>query len=682
MALTGKTISQLTYLQYPTNDTLIPVELSGDTFHIAFSAINYTELTYADLATGSQAGELSPGQYYLISDYQTCYDQPNFDSNGGVITTGNYKTGPTEPLLLLATSTTGFSPTAFSTLYPQDKITYDFTWNLTEVTGNPAKGRITERIDQKNNRTDYDFRAVQFIRYEGFFSEVYRDGKVSIDSLGQVTGIGTTFTLLSPGQIVGIYYGAFNAPISCFVYYEVTQVNSNTDMTVSGTTILPFSNTYYSIGLSLPNYMSPFPPNVTGYSGSAEYYTFNDYAQCSNNYLGNNTDFGTFLLSNNVFLNGPYSENYFLGNVQGNTFNDAMYGINAGTYFGYNIITNTFRRNMIGDNFEYNIIDCDMELNDIGGQFVYNMFGDDDGNDFDFNTVGSRFRGNFLTQSNNDFISNRIGDYFENNIIDSGFRDNNIQGDFYQNLIRSNTFNDNVIGATFSYNIIPVNFDRNTIGPGFSTNNIYSTFQDNQIAGNTSTNFFGDPNSIGASSFVQNTIGANMLNNYFSGTTQGNVIGNNFDNNNINYNFSYNRIGDGFQYNTIDHDFGFGGGTFRGNVVGNGFQNNTVYEYCYDNVFGDSCTFNSLGTGFTNNRISNGFNNVTTTNLDSPGDTFANNTFLVQSFSANLTLSGGTGGNPNFYSLYPCTVTLDRDDATNYITFLSAGTYVAQTIIV
>lgn len=39
MALTGKTIGDLTFLSEPTSNTLIPVELSGTTYHIVYSAI-------------------------------------------------------------------------------------------------------------------------------------------------------------------------------------------------------------------------------------------------------------------------------------------------------------------------------------------------------------------------------------------------------------------------------------------------------------------------------------------------------------------------------------------------------------------------------------------------------------------------------------------------------------------
>ena len=107
MALTGKTIGQLTYLSEVTTDTLFPVELSGDTYHIAYSALtnsNYNEGTYDELYSFATGGTLTAGSYYLMTDFQTCYDQPNYDTDGIPITTGNYKTGSTEPILLLIKS--------------------------------------------------------------------------------------------------------------------------------------------------------------------------------------------------------------------------------------------------------------------------------------------------------------------------------------------------------------------------------------------------------------------------------------------------------------------------------------------------------------------------------------------------------------------------------------------------
>lgn len=692
MALTGKTIGQLTYLSGVTTDTLFPVELSGDTFHIAYSAFtnsNYNTGTYDELYSYATGGTLSAGSYYLMTDYQTCYDQPLYDSTGTPITTGNYKTGTTETILLLATSTTGFSPTVFSTLYPNDKITYDITWNTTEVTSSPAKGRITERIDTvRNNRTDYDFRAVQFKRYFGYFSENLRQGTVSLDATSQpaqVLGVGTAFdSNFSVGEVFGIFYPDEVAPIGCIKYYEITSIVDGTEMYVSGLSYNNISNAYYTNAYTLTNYSSPFPPNVTGGTNdeSAEYYTF-DQNENDNTYIGDNNPYTTFILSNNVFLFNSAYENITFGNSStNNTFTDPSSDNTMGSYFRNNIITNNFRRNSSGPFFQNNIIEADMLGNRIGNYFQYNTIGDNDGQDFNYNLIGGVFSNNYLTMANSDFQSNNIGYDFSNNIVDSGFFSNTVSGRFRSNFIYNSNFETNIIEDFFQGNKIPVDFNDNKISATFYNNNIYSTFTLNTIGENGFNNTFGDPNSIATYSFTQNIIGSNFTNNYFSGTTQGNTIGYGCDSNNIDTNFSQNQIGNGFASNTIANDFGFGGGFVRGNIVGNGFSGNIVEEYCYDNTFGDNCTNNNLGTGFTNNNISNGMNGVITTNFDNPLDTFQNNTIAVQSFTGNLTLSGGTGGNPNLYLLVPTTITLDANDSLNYVTFLSAGTYVAQTVTI
>jgi len=687
MALTGKTIGQLTYLQYPTNDTLIPVELSGDTYHISFSAVNYTETTYTDLVVGATAAELTPGQYYLMTDFQTCYDQPNYDSLGNPITTGNYKTGTTEPILLLATSTTGFSPTVYSTLYPQDKISYDFTWNTTEVTGSPAKGRITERIDEKDNRADYDFRAVQFIRYVGFFSEQYLPGKIDINAttgLVSETTTGTTFlSSFNVGDILGVFYSAGNdAPIGCFQYYEITSIVSDTQMYVTGRTLTASNNVYYSHGIRLPDYMSPFQCNVTGgtYDESAEYYTFHN-GSSNNVYLGNNSEYSDFILSNNVFQGGSHYDMTFGGNVVGNTLNNVLRASTCGPYFQYNIITNNFDRNVVGPNFQRNVIDCDMNNNQIAGNFHHNTLGDADGQDFVYNTIGPFFYNNFLTFNNSDFQNNTIGYRFYNNLIDSGFINNEINGTFYNNIIRNSDFDNNNIGDTFYSNNIPVSFSRNTIGQQFYENNIYSQFTENTFGENVYVNTFGDPTNIGIYSFTNNNVGGDFAANYFSGTTQYNKIGNGCGSNNVDTNFSYNQIGTNFTSNIIANDFGFGGGVYRGNIIGNGFNANTVGEYCYNNTFGDECYNNNLSDYFTNNNISYGMNNTTTLDLDGVGN-FQNNNITYGYFQFDLTLTGGTGGNPILYSQYTTNIMKDSMDNVTYVTFLSGGTIIAQTITI
>jgi hypothetical protein len=594
MALTGKTIGELEYLQFPTNDTLIPVQYIGDTYHITFSSITYNEGTYAQFVSEAGASILTPGRFYLMTDYQTCYDQPNYESDGTPITTGNYKTGTTEPILLLAISTTGFSPTVYSTLYPQDKISYDITWNLTEVTSGPAKGRITERVDDKNNRADYDFRAVQFIRYVGYFSEQYYAGKINLNSttgLVSASQTGTTFTNdFTVGDIFGIYTPDFG--LGSFQYFEISSIVSDTEMYITGRTLGDVSNAYYSAGQRLPDYMSPFQCNITGTTNDEfdEYYTFNNNNNF-NTYLGDNVNYDTFILSNNVFLSGSYRNNTFGGNVVGNTLNDDMDSNMIGPYCQYNIITNDFDGNIIGSYFQYNIIDCDMDSNQIGNYFQLNMLGDYDGDDFDFNRIGSNFRNNFLTLNNNGFQNNNIGDGFFNNIIDSGFRNNTIVGDFNQNLIINQSFNDNFIGDDFYNNIIPSSFYSNNIGDDFYDNTLYSNFYENNIL-------------------------------------------NNFNFNNCYGSFSYNTIGSNFTGNEVQDGFGFGGSTSQGNRIGNGFSNNSIGEYFYNNTIPDNFYNNTIGNYFQWNII----------------DTYVDNTDFttyygnITAFTYTSTVTGATDG--------------------------------------
>jgi hypothetical protein len=684
MALTGKTIGELTLLQFPNNETLLPVELSGDTYHIAFSSITYNEGTYTQFVAEANNGVLTPGRFYLMTDYQTCYDQPNFDTDGIPITTGNYKTGTTEPILLLAISTTGFSPTVYSTLYPQDKISYDITWDITEVTSGSTKGRITERIDEFNNRADYDFRAVQFIRYVGYFSEQYYPGKINLDGttgLVTVSETGTTFTNdFTVGDIFGIYEPGINGMAS-FQYYEISSIVSNGEMYVTGRTLTNVNDAYYSAGIRLPNYMNPFQCNITGTTNDefAEYYTFNN----NNNfdtYLGDNINYDTFILSNNVFLSGAYRHNTFGGNVVGNTFNDDMDSNIIGPYCQYNIITNDFDRNSIGSYLQYNIIDCDMESNQIGNYFQNNMLGDADAQDFDFNRIGSYFTNNFLTFNNNDFINNNIGDSFNNNLIDSGFRNNTIVGDFYNNLIRNADFYDNTIGDNFYDNIIPVSFTSNNIGDNFNTNTVYCEFRKNSILNYFNTNTIGGVDNLGLTfennqimnnfkgnniqgnfwsnqiktdfkgndifdEFGYNNIGFGCSPNLFSGDTTHNNIGDDFSFNTCYGSFSYNTIGTDFNSNDVQDGFGFGGSYSQGNRIGNDFTDNTIGEYFYNNIIPDNFYNNTIGDSFQWNIVNTEVNNIDfTTNYGNISGITYSSTGSTATDGAYIGIGGTTNG--------------------------------------
>ena len=579
MALTGKTIGQLTYLSEVTTNTLFPVELSGDTYHISYSAFtnsNYNEGTYDELYSFSTGGTLTAGSYYLMTDFQTCYDQPNYDNTKTPITTGNYKTGTTEPILLLAISTTGFSPTVYSTLYPNDKITYDITWNTTEITSSPAKGRITERIDNFNNRTDYDNRSILFKRYRGYSYEENSPlgGLVGISGLTGTTGVlygntGTTFNSnFGSGSIVSVR----NLNPS---FFEVISVVSNSIAIISGVTISETTDSPYYSGND-DGIMSYYQPNVRQ-DQVFEYTTFSD---AINNYVGNYSNlslgsfFNPFILANNVFISGPYINNTIGDGSYNNTFNDNCDNNQIGANFFNNSTNDDFEGNIIGERFNNNYITSNFDNNRIGSDFNSNTLL---GGSFYRNNIGNNFEGNVW--NNGDFQNNEIGNQFNNN---------KIYGDFYNNDI-GNGYNGNE-----SYS----QFYRNLIGNGYNNNTVYSQFFENTIEHVFNLNTIGTDLTIGNDDFSGNRIGNGFEDNTIVANFVSNNIQNDFYSNNISDGFQYNQIGSLFNNNTIGENFGFGYTFPQGNRIGNNFYNNTIGEYFYNNTIPDNFRTNQIGDSF------------------------------------------------------------------------------------
>ena len=674
MALTGKTIGQLTYLSGVTTDTLFPVELSGDTYHISYSAFtnsNYNEGTYDELYSFATGGTLTAGSYYLMTDFQTCYDQPNYDNTKTPITTGNYKTGTTEPILLLAISTTGFSPTVYSTLYTNDKITYDIAWNTTEVTSSPAKGRITERIDNFNNRTDYDNRSILFKRYYGYsyYENEPLSGLVGISGITGTTAVlygntGTTFNSnLSTGNIVSVQ----NLNPS---FFEVISVESDSLAIISGVTINVTSDSPYYLGNG-DSIMSYYQPNIRQ-DQVYEYTTFGnaiDDEGAVNNYIGNysnlHLEFGTgdFLLANNVLLEGSFRNNTIGDSSYNNTFsddcdnnqigdsfynnstNDDFDGNIIGENFNNNYITSNFNNNRIGSDFRNNILlGGSFYRNNIGNNFEYNVWTNSDfqnneiGNQFNDNKIYGVFYNNDIgngynnNESYSQFYRNLIGNGYNGNTVYSKFYENNIEHVFQNNTIGTNltigadNFRANRVGNNFEDNIIKVNFQYNNILNNFNTNTIYWEFRKNSILNDFNTNTIGGVDNLGLlfennqimNNFKGNDIQGNFWSNQIKTDFKGNDIFEEFGLNNIGFSFfsnnlsgdtTFNNIGDYFQFNNCY-------GSFRYNTIGTDFRNNNVQDGfgfgvggSQGNRIGSNFNDNTIGEYFDNNTIPDNFTN-------------------------------------------------------------------------
>ena len=183
-----------------------------------------TDITYSAISTAIDGNTLIPGSYYRITDFRTCYDQPDYDFNGDTIEEGNWKQGPVSPIIVFAISSDSLASDAYQPEYPNANIKYDVSFSETEVTGGTAYGRITYRKDERGNAFDYDFRDVLFKRYDAYFSESVYEGTVSIGasgSFGVLTGVHTSFDNFESGDIVGVLNIDNNPIVS---YYEIVSI--------------------------------------------------------------------------------------------------------------------------------------------------------------------------------------------------------------------------------------------------------------------------------------------------------------------------------------------------------------------------------------------------------------------------------------------------------------------------
>jgi hypothetical protein len=545
------------------------------------------DIMYPELINLVNTNSLTVGSYYNITDFRTCYDQPDYDIYKSPIAVSSSSWVPTavDPIVVLAVSENSLALDAYQPSYPNDTIKYDVTYSTTE-SGNTAFGRITERIDEWGNRADYDHRTIEFKRYQLRTYDRLNPlpGTVELQSGGTVLGTLTNFTALSPGQVIAIRN-------SNETFYIILTITDDFTMTVTGETITATGGGGYSFfNANSHSQDSYYPNNIDGQLNYALYKTFDqaENGNCYNTYIGDHSKYfinegiGDFLLANNVLKSGRYENNTIGDSSYNNTFNDDCTANKIGYGFRNNITDDDFDSNVIGNFFRDNIITANFIHNRIGINFEDNMILC---SDFWRNQIGNDFRDNW--------IDGDWGFDFQNNQIGNQFNNNQIYKAFYKNVIL-NGYNNNQTWDEVA---------GNKIGNGFNYNNIYSQFYDNIIGDYFQNNTLSDPINIGAYTFNRNNIGYNYNNNTIVGNFFNNEIGNDFTNNAIQNNFAYNTIGSNFVSNTISEYFGFGFSTSQGNIIGNYFYNNNVGEYFYNNTIADGFNTNTVTDYFQFNDV-------------------------------------------------------------------------------
>lgn len=617
--------------------------------------VSFTSVTYAQLVTLIGSSALVQGDSYLITDFQTIYDQPDYDAAGLPKAVVSTLSGATEPIIVEAISINEISNQALSTVYENDQLLYDWTFQTTEVMSVAAKGRIIQRTDNLNNVLPYDFRVVVFKRYES------------------VSGS-----------------GIYNS-------YKDTGFASNSALPTFGTNAYNNSIPFYK------NAASPFflPNNVFGndcYDNIIENLFYNNTFgnECNANNIGYNflknlignqfwknnvgTDFESNIIGNafrnnkvlNRFAFNTIADNFKqnqiannfgvnpAGSGSGNTIGSEFNFNVVGEHFHNNQITGSFLNNNVGDIFSNNTIGIRFRDNNISNYFgstsSFSIFGNTIGDDFKNNQIGETFSSNtvgtdfvfnvlgdecYVNGIGNEFVGNNIGNYFQYNpIIGNYFKSNNIANYFWYNVDIGDTFQNNQIGDFFGQNTVGLSFINNSIGNNFGTDNTHTNlgnlidanFQNNQIGNNFQENIYIGTNfqrnyiennfklnNIGLdfadnnikSGFINNSTSLDFKSNNIADGFENNVIGQDFSKNNIGQQFYLNNIGDDFISNVIGNQFYQNGdirNSFIRNNIGDYFnQNVLIDDFFQDNSIGNYFYLNTISTDFKLNSIQNAF---------------------------------------------------------------------------
>ena len=315
------------------------------------------EETYSELQTLVSNQELKTGSYYLLTDFETIYDRPDYEAGGragyqpkSTILTVN--SGIIEPLLLLAISEDEFAAQVYSQTYPDDYLEYDFGYNITPINSSPAKGRIIRRRDKNNNETNYDHITITFKRYDRSGDGIYIH---FFDS-------GTDNSVLLPT----FGFNCRNNFFERFNYQEFSSVPTSGGFDLENSV---FGDNCYDNNLGvlfgLNTVGNDFQNNTMGYIIGANIIGDN----FKRNKLGNTF---VFNLIGNDFEENTVGNN-FQNNVIGNTFID-------------NVIGNTFQDNTVGNDFKRNQIDYSPTSTDFSsathvyGDYTCKIFKSNDAN--------------------------------------------------------------------------------------------------------------------------------------------------------------------------------------------------------------------------------------------------------------------------------------------------------------
>ena len=412
-------------------------KLDGAT-DIATYLPNMVEITHKELKNLRDISQLVPGQQYRITDYVTTTIHVNTQSANhqfDIIVTADDVNVLNENARAIqhefddtnsdeAKYFANSSLAAWELKYCLDNDIYRFIWADDSENG---KGVIYYMKDEWNNECPYDFKNIQFARWELSNPVGYKNesnnwvnntdvtntyGSLKTGFYG-TTANNNTFTF-GPLKEYKIVYTISSAPTYCYTF------GKDNDYSLIGdnhSNVIKEYNSDYMILLNNIVFIGTYCDSNTFGTG------------CSDITFGAGCYLNTF---------GYYCDRITFGNwCQRNTFGAGCY-LNT---FGNNCYKNTF-----GNDCDSNTFGNDCSSNTFGNNCDYNTFG----NGCQFNTFGNDCSKNLFS---NNCLRNVFGNACKNNIFGNGCNDNNLGNScvsiIFGGFCRSNILNNNCIYISF-----------------------------------------------------------------------------------------------------------------------------------------------------------------------------------------------------------------------------------------
>ena len=427
-------------------------ELSGNSGFDGFE-----EITWSALKTLRDSSGLTPGKQYRITDYNTTTSQENTQAAGHqfdiiVVADSVNKLNENARAIRHSGDTyfSGSTLEAWELKYDIDNDTTKFAWANTGATG---RGVIYYMKDEWNNECPYDFKNIQFARWEqttpvGYVFDEDEWDYVQDSDQSWVSGYNLK---------AGFYSLDGNSnDVMLFFNEDLEDYKKEISYTVSST----------------PTYCYTFGRGLDTSLGKKVYDNVIKEYYNSNKLQLNNIVFLQTALTHTCCSNTFGSnccDNTFGNNCPSNTFGNNCYSNTFGNYCRSNTFGNDCYSNTFGNSCYSNTFGNNCYSNTFGNSCYSNTFGNDCGS----NTFG------------NSCYSNTFGNYCESNTFGDG--------------CNSNTFGNSCIANTFGNGC-----QSNTFKTGCYFNVFGNCCMTNSFSGDCNSNTFGNnclSNTFGNSSY-------------------------------------------------------------------------------------------------------------------------------------------------------------------------------------